>query len=130
MRAHLLSHEAEIEEDFVQFCASLSRTKVQRGYLLVPHTTLQSDVPKASQGSDYLKIVTDMWLERCIHRGECVDPQAHPASMPFLRLYPIPGMSAIFLAKLGMTNAGRVREHHNLLHCIWRCRPFTFDQGC
>lgn len=59
---------------------------------------LQSDVPKSPQGSNYFKTVTDMWLERCLHRAECLDPQADPTSVPF-RLYPIPGMSAIFLAE-------------------------------
>lgn len=95
MRAHLLSHEAEIEEDFLQFCAKLERLKVQSGYLLVPYNLLRSEVPEAPQGSNYFKVVTDMWLERCLHSTECVDPGADTTSAPF-RLFPIPGMSVKF----------------------------------
>jgi hypothetical protein len=92
----LLSHEAEIEEDFLQFCANLDRLKVHSGYLLVPYKMLRSEVPEAPQGSKYLKVVTDMWLERCLHTTECVDPGAHTTSAPF-QLFPIPGMSIAFL---------------------------------
>lgn len=56
---------------------------------------LQSDVPETPQGTENLKIVTDMWLERCLHRAECIDPQVNPTSTPFRRI-PVPGMSATF----------------------------------
>ena len=92
MRAHLLSHDAEIEEDFEHFCAKSSRIPGRQGYLLVPYTMRHSDVPGTAHEAKNLKLVTDMWLERCLHRGECVDPQANPTSTPF-RLFPIPGMS-------------------------------------
>ena len=97
MRAHLLSHDGEIEEDFEQFCAKVGRIQGQCGYLLVPHTILHSDVPSTSHETKNLKVVTDMWLERCLHRMECVDPKADPTSAPF-RLFPIPGVSATLLA--------------------------------
>lgn len=57
---------------------------------------LRSDVPKTPHETENLTVVTDMWLERCLHRTECVDPQADPTSTPF-RLFPIPGLSATLL---------------------------------
>jgi DNA replication regulator DPB11 len=66
---------------------------------------LHSDVPKAPQGSDYLEIVTDMWLERCLHCTECVDPRAHPTSAPF-RIFPIPGMSNALPEWVQLTSEG------------------------
>ena len=35
--------------------------------------------------------VTEMWVERCLHRKEVVSPEANVTSTPFRR-FPIPGM--------------------------------------
>ena len=124
VRAHLLSHDAEIEEDLQQFGANLGRLKLQCGYLLVPHTLCRSDVPEVPQGSEYLRVVTEMWLERCLHFAKCIDPQANPPSTPF-RQYPIPGTSAT-ISWSCKSKYRRVQEHHHLLHRISRCRPAAF----
>lgn len=81
----------------MHFCAKFSRIQGQYGHLLVPHTMRYSDVPRTAQETKNLIVVTDMWLERCLHRMESVDPQANPTSTPF-HLFPIPGMSTTYLA--------------------------------
>lgn len=71
-----------------------STTNQKSGYLLVHHSTTYDDIPKLPQGTMSPAIVTDMWVERCLHRHNLVQPEANVTNAPF-RHFPIAGMASL-----------------------------------
>lgn len=71
-----------------------SAKKHESGYLLVHHSTTYNDIPKLSQGTMNPTIVTDMWVERCLHRHDLVQPEANVTNTPFHH-FPIAGMASL-----------------------------------
>lgn len=59
-------------------------------YLLVSHTIVACDIPKLSTGLAQPTVVTDLWMERCLHRRELVNPKTDRTSTPFQK-YPLSG---------------------------------------
>lgn len=57
---------------------------------MVPYQTLKSVAPSTDNMAFECEIVTDMWLEKCLHARALVPPERHVASTPFPR-FPIPG---------------------------------------
>lgn len=71
-----------------------STTNQESRYLLVHHSTTYNDIPKLPQGNMGPIIVTDMWVERCLHRHDLVQPEANVTNTPF-RYFPIAGMVSL-----------------------------------
>lgn len=71
-----------------------STTTQESGYLLVHHTTAYQNIPKLPQGAMSPTIVTDMWVERCLHRHDLAQPEANVTNTPF-RHFPIIGMASL-----------------------------------
>ena len=88
LQGHLRSHNAELIQDIEQLSPSCAN---ENGYLLVPQGIAFNDIPNAPQGAKQPVVVTDMWIERCLHRKEIVDPKANVTSYPFPKS-PISGM--------------------------------------
>ena len=66
------------------------------GYILVPHTSSERDIPSTPDPDSQPTVVTDMWIERCLHKKAFVNPKDNVTNSPFQ--FPVPGMlSSSFL---------------------------------
>jgi hypothetical protein len=62
-------------------------------YILVPFNLPRTQIPSLNDDDDLEpEVVTDMWIEKCLHSKSFVPPEAHITSTPFPR-FPIPGSS-------------------------------------
>ena len=59
---------------------------------MVPYQTPGQDIPSTDDLAFECEVVTDMWLEKCLHSRSLVPPELHVASTPFPK-FPIPGKS-------------------------------------
>ena len=89
LEKHLYSHDAEILSDMTQL-SHTSETTSESELIIVPHTSSNSDIPPTPNPSAQ-EIVTDFWVEKCLHRKEFVDPSSSITNAPFQ--FPIPGNS-------------------------------------
>ncbi|KAJ5527425.1 hypothetical protein N7513_011584 [Penicillium frequentans] len=69
-------------------------------YIMVPYQTLKSAAPSTDNMAFECEVVTDMWLEKCLHARALVPPESHVASTPFPR-FPIPAFSEMRVCSTG-----------------------------
>lgn len=73
---------------------------------MVPFQTPRSQVPSTDDMAFECEIVTNMWLEKCLHAKALVSPDSYIPSIPFLTV-PIPGKTTgATNVKLVLTNTG------------------------
>lgn len=73
---------------------------------MVPFQTPRSEVPSTDDMAFECEIVTNMWLEKCLHAKALVPPDSYIPSIPFPNI-PIPGKTpGATNATLILTNAG------------------------
>ncbi len=80
--------------DIVELSKSSTTTSPEAVYLLVPYNTAYHDIPMIPQGTIPPPVVTDMWVERCLHCQTLVQPQANVTNTPFC-CFPIAGMASV-----------------------------------
>ena len=84
-------------------------------YVVVPHTSSDHDIPSTPDPMPQPIAVTDMWVERCLHRKEFVSPQANVTSTPFRR-FPIPGITDMRFFHMAALITARVRKHDRMFY--------------
>lgn len=99
MHDHLHSHRGEIVQDIAELLPSSATSS--SGYILVSHTTAHHDIPRIPQQVLQPAVVTDMWIERCLHRQSFIEPHANVTNTPFLR-FPVTGKTFLSI-KLGQS---------------------------
>lgn len=102
---HLISNGAELLPDVVQLF-SLAGADANHRILLMPHTMAASMIPSTPPGMSQPTVVTDMWVERCLHRKVFVNPQLNATSTPF-QTFPISG-TALFHTLRGIAKDCRI----------------------
>lgn len=55
-------------------------------YIIASYKIPRSEVPCTDDKGFSCKVVTDMWLERCLDTKALVSPETHVTSTPFPRL--------------------------------------------
>ena len=80
---HLESHDAETVPELNQLSQRSASAGEDSAFLLVPHTSSETDIPSTRDSLPRPTIVTDMWIELCLHRKRYVQPNAHITSSPF-----------------------------------------------
>ncbi|KAL8697196.1 MAG: hypothetical protein Q9201_007254, partial [Fulgogasparrea decipioides] len=90
---HLLSQDAEILPDYNAFtpCAMSSP---DNEFLLVPHDLAIDQIPIIPETVHQPVVVTDMWVERILHRKRYIRPEANVTNTPF-RKFSIPGFERL-----------------------------------
>ena len=102
LQKHLHSQNAEIVDSITHLSEPSTPVPSTESYLLVPHTSSDNSIPATPSLETWPTVVTDMWVERCLHRKEYVPPQNNVTNTPFCR-FPISGMIKtirIFLLRL------------------------------
>ena len=67
-------------------------------YILVPYSLPRSEIPSIDDDIETEpEIVTDMWIEKCLHSNSFISPESHITSTPVPR-FPIPGWFLLLCA--------------------------------
>jgi DNA replication regulator DPB11 len=86
--SHLVPQGAEIV-DSLDMLPSVSETEGTRHLLMmVPHNFHIAKHPKLPKSKIPIEIVTEWWVERCLHRKRFMHPAEHIVGRPF-RVFPI-----------------------------------------
>ena len=73
----------------MQLSPASASTSDDTTYVLVPHTASEHDIPSTPDSTSQPKVVTDMWIERCLHKKTFVQPKDNITSSLFR--FPVPG---------------------------------------
>ena len=65
-------------------------------FLLVPHSIPFDQLPSIPLDLHQPALVTDMWVERNLHRKQYINPEANVTNKPFVR-FPIPGFEHLIV---------------------------------
>ncbi|KAL8835753.1 MAG: hypothetical protein Q9170_003185 [Blastenia crenularia] len=95
LHKHLVSHEAEILPDLLSFTPA-AVSPPGNEFLLVPHDVPHDQIPAAAKSLHQPVVVTDMWVERNLHRKQYIRPEANITNTPFRR-FPIPGFDRLVI---------------------------------
>ncbi|KAI1958358.1 DNA helicase [Ophidiomyces ophidiicola] len=71
-------------------------------YILIPYNTPPSEIPSTTSSNDDVQIVTDMWVEKCLHSNAFLPPEAHTTSTPIPR-FPILAFENLTICSTGFT---------------------------
>ncbi|KAL9000777.1 MAG: hypothetical protein Q9188_005597, partial [Gyalolechia gomerana] len=95
LHKHLLSHGAEILPDQLSFTPVTASTP-DNEFVLVPHNISNEQIPPIAESMHQPTVVTDMWVERNLHRKQYISPEANITNMPFRR-FPVPGFNHLVI---------------------------------
>ncbi|KMU85790.1 rad4 [Coccidioides immitis H538.4] len=101
LRNHLISRDAEIVSSIDDLSIGDGGPDPKQ-YILVPYNLPQSDIPSTADSESEVHVVTDMWIEKCIHSNTFVPPEAHTTSTPVPR-FPIPAFQSLRVCSTGFT---------------------------
>ena len=90
---HLLSHGARV-------IATPSEIVPNTSYLLVPHNIRKTQTESVLFTDRRPIVVTDLWIERCLHQKKLVPPHEHITSTPF-EDFPIIGFEKLKVSSTG-----------------------------
>ncbi|KAI4107124.1 MAG: hypothetical protein L6R37_001825 [Teloschistes peruensis] len=107
LHKHLLPHGAELLPDLSHFTLS-SQPLQTNEYLVVPHYMQYEKLPRIPGTVHQPFVVTDMWVERTLHRKQYIRPESHVTNTPFQK-FPIPGFERLIICSTGFEDVDR---HH------------------
>ncbi|KAL8946348.1 MAG: hypothetical protein Q9222_007244, partial [Ikaeria aurantiellina] len=87
------SHAAEILPDYSAFTPAIMPPP-DNEFLLVPYDSPPDQIPRIPGQVHQPLVVTDMWVERNLHRKQFIRPQENITNQPFRR-FPIPGFERL-----------------------------------
>ncbi|MCJ1247402.1 hypothetical protein MMC30_004616 [Trapelia coarctata] len=98
LERHLRFNEAEILPEITQLTEASPMALENSSFLLVPHASSERDIPSTPTPDPRPQptVVTDMWIERCLHQKEYVQPSANVTNSPFP--HPIPGFEKMVIS--------------------------------
>ncbi|KAL9587450.1 MAG: hypothetical protein Q9212_000266 [Teloschistes hypoglaucus] len=119
---HLLAHGAELLPDLSHFTLS-SQPLQTNEFLVVPHCMQYEKLPTIPATIHQPVVVTDMWVERTLHRKQYIRPESHVTNTPFQK-FPIPGFKRLIICSTGF-------EGVDLLHISKAAELMgaTYDEG-
>ncbi|KAJ5587505.1 uncharacterized protein N7459_003270 [Penicillium hispanicum] len=100
VHSHLELNGAQLVESLSDFSRPSIPKTGQGLYIMVPYQTPRSEVPSTDEMAFECEVVTDMWLEKCLHARALVPPESHVASTPFPK-FPITGFSGMRICSTG-----------------------------
>ncbi|RDW94655.1 hypothetical protein BP5796_00418 [Coleophoma crateriformis] len=93
---HLLPQDARVSESLEMLVKDASVGQMRRPYLMIPSNLPVAQQPTMPQSQPPIEVVTEWWLERCLHRKTFMDPQTHVIGRPF-PAFPIAGFKSLIL---------------------------------
>ncbi|TEY36359.1 hypothetical protein BOTCAL_0556g00010 [Botryotinia calthae] len=93
---HLVAHDGKVLRNESDLSAPNSR---KRSYIIVPSHLSPSKYPN---NSSEVEIITDWWVERCLHLKKYLEPKEHVLGRPFPK-FPIEGFSGLKISSAAFT---------------------------
>ncbi|KAI0844556.1 hypothetical protein F5Y00DRAFT_197569 [Daldinia vernicosa] len=97
---HISSHDGQISESVEDAASTRHSEPLDRRYLIVPQTSQPDTHPQIPEG---MHIVTEFYIERCVHNKILFKPREHVLGQPFPR-FPIKGFSDLIICTSGFRN--------------------------
>ncbi|PGH03559.1 DNA replication regulator DPB11 [Blastomyces parvus] len=121
LETHLISRDAQIVSSLNELARDIPATGPAM-YILVPHNLPRSELPSIDDFVIEPEIVTDLWIEKCLHNNALVPPEAHITSTPFPK-FPIPAFQGLRVCSTGFSGI-------DLLHLskLVRVMGATYDE--
>ncbi|OAX78567.1 hypothetical protein ACJ72_07122 [Emergomyces africanus] len=101
LETHLLSRGAQIVSTLKALVEDVPITGSGM-YILVPHNLPRSEIPSIDDFVVEPEIVTDLWIEKCLHNNSLIPPEAHITSTPFPK-FPIPAFQGLRVCSTGFS---------------------------
>ncbi|OJD13454.1 hypothetical protein AJ78_06088 [Emergomyces pasteurianus Ep9510] len=101
LETHLLSRGAQIVSTLRALVEDIPITGPAI-YILVPHNLPRSEIPSIDDFATEPEIVTDLWVEKCLHNNALIPPEAHITSTPFPK-FPIPAFEGLRVCSTGFS---------------------------
>ncbi|KAF2972459.1 hypothetical protein GQX73_g1091 [Xylaria multiplex] len=96
----LTSHGAQLSSSVDDVASSNHAEPAEQRYLLVPQTSQPDSHPRLPDG---VHIITEFFIERCIHNKTLFSPRDHVWGQPFPR-FPIDGFPNLTICTAGFVN--------------------------
>ncbi|KAI1393131.1 BRCT domain-containing protein [Hypoxylon trugodes] len=97
---HISSHEGHISQSIEDAASSTHHEPLDRRYLIVPQSSQPDSHPELPEG---MHIVTEFYIERCVHNKTLFNPNEHVLGQPFPQ-FPIDGFAELLICTAGFMN--------------------------
>ncbi|KAL7625934.1 protein kinase activating protein dpb11 [Parahypoxylon ruwenzoriense] len=97
---HIASHGGQISQSIEDVASPIHTEPLDRRYLVVPQSSQPDSHPELSEG---MYIVTEFYIERCVHNKVLFKPADHVLGQPFPQ-FPIEGFSQLTICTSGFRN--------------------------
>lgn len=98
LRQHLESQDAEVDSDASTFSQQSATADVNASFTIIPHSSSDEDVSSTPQLAGN-KLVTELWVEKCLHSKTFIEPQSEPVHGPFR--HPVSGFENLVISSTG-----------------------------
>ncbi|KAI1465133.1 uncharacterized protein F4812DRAFT_133481 [Daldinia caldariorum] len=100
VRHHILSHDGQVSESIEDAASSHHSEPPDRRYVMVPQNSQPETHPQVPEG---MHIVTEFYIERCVHNKMLFNPREQVLGQPFPR-FPIRGFGDLTICTSGFRN--------------------------
>ncbi|KAI2470469.1 hypothetical protein F4781DRAFT_173965 [Annulohypoxylon bovei var. microspora] len=97
---HISSHDGQVSRSIEDAASSSHSEPSDRRYLIVPQTSQPDSHPELREG---MHIVTEFYIERCVHNKTLFQPNDHVLGQPFPQ-FPIEGFRDLAVCTAGFRN--------------------------
>ena len=97
LQDHLRSQGARISGSLSQHLEQSTQDEPDLTLLIVPHTMSHQDLLLISEVAPKISMVTDLWVECCLHRKQFVQPHDNILNTPF-KTFPILGFESLIIS--------------------------------
>ncbi|KAI1373061.1 hypothetical protein F4677DRAFT_236402 [Hypoxylon crocopeplum] len=100
VRHHISSHDGQTSDSVEDAASSSHPEPMDRRYVIVPQTSQSSSYPRIPEE---MHIVTEFYVERCVHNKILFNPGDHVLGQPFPQ-FPIEGFGELTICTAGFRN--------------------------
>ncbi|KAI8960420.1 hypothetical protein F5Y11DRAFT_330189 [Daldinia sp. FL1419] len=100
VRHHISSHDGQVSESVEDAASTRHSEPLDRRYIIVPQTSQPDTHPQIPDG---MHIVTEFYIERCVHNRTLFKPREHVLGQPFPR-FPIENFHDLIICTSGFRN--------------------------
>ncbi|KAH6680556.1 BRCT domain-containing protein [Halenospora varia] len=99
---HLLPHGAEILDTLDNLSTNYKTGAPDHLLMIVPHNLPVSQHPEVPKSDSVIEVVTEWWVERCLHHKKFMPPAEHVVGRPF-PVFPIEGFKTMTISTSAFT---------------------------
>lgn len=100
IHGHITSHGGQISSSIKDVGLSIHNELSDRRYIIVPQSSQPASHPAFPEG---IHVVTEFYIERCVHNKVLYNPNEHVLGRPFPQ-FPIKGFNSLIICTAGFRN--------------------------